>query len=150
MICLYLKIPENFVHLILQNGFWFMLISFGSRVKFPFLAENYYYDHYYSTPCDFFTPTLASFLRSPALFSPDIRNAVVWMVLILPLISNSSNSFSKLLGTVLSAPTTTGHPLDPHIPQLFLFLDYYYYHYFTPCEFFFTSALAGGLSWDSE
>ena len=36
----------------------------------------------------------------------DLNNAIVWMVLILPLISNSSNPFAKPLGTVLSAPTT--------------------------------------------
>ena len=36
----------------------------------------------------------------------DLNNAVVWMVLILPLISNSSNLFSKPLGTVLSASLT--------------------------------------------
>ena len=37
----------------------------------------------------------------------DLNNAVVWIVSILPLISNSSRLFSKPLETVLSAPTTT-------------------------------------------
>ena len=37
----------------------------------------------------------------------DLNNALVCMVSILPLISNSSNPFSKPLGTVPSAPTAT-------------------------------------------
>ena len=32
--CLYLKITENFMRLILYNGFWFVRISFGYMVKF--------------------------------------------------------------------------------------------------------------------
>ena len=39
MIGLYLKIPENFMHLILLDGFWFVHIPFGSMVKFQFLAQ---------------------------------------------------------------------------------------------------------------
>ena len=38
----------------------------------------------------------------------DLNNAVVWMVLVLPQISKSSSSFSKLLEAVLSAPITIG------------------------------------------
>ena len=38
----------------------------------------------------------------------DLNDAVVWVVLILLLISNSSNLFFKPLETVPSAPTTTG------------------------------------------
>ena len=36
----------------------------------------------------------------------DLSNAVVWMVLVLPMISSSSSTFSKPLGTVLSTPAT--------------------------------------------
>ena len=39
MICLYRKIPENYVRLILQDGFWFVYKPFGSMVKFQFLAQ---------------------------------------------------------------------------------------------------------------
>ena len=37
--CLHLKIPENFLRLILQDGFWFVYIPFGSMVKFLFIAQ---------------------------------------------------------------------------------------------------------------
>ena len=36
---LYLKIPENFMRLILQDGFWFVQIPFGCMVKYQFLAQ---------------------------------------------------------------------------------------------------------------
>ena len=35
----YLKLPENFVRLIIHNGFWFVHILFLCVVKFPFLAQ---------------------------------------------------------------------------------------------------------------
>ena len=38
VIRLYLKVPENFTSLILQDGLWFMYIPFDSTVKFQFLA----------------------------------------------------------------------------------------------------------------
>ena len=38
-IILYLKINENFMHLILQHGFWFVHIPFCSMIKFQFLAQ---------------------------------------------------------------------------------------------------------------
>ena len=38
-LCLHLKIPEKFVSLTFQDGYWFMKISFGSMVKFQFLAQ---------------------------------------------------------------------------------------------------------------
>ena len=37
-ICLYLKIQENFMCLILQERFWFVYIPFGSMVKIQFFA----------------------------------------------------------------------------------------------------------------
>ena len=33
------KVPENFVGNILQNGFWFGHLPFGSMVKFKFFAQ---------------------------------------------------------------------------------------------------------------
>ena len=39
IICLYLKTLENFMSLILQERFWFVNVSFGSMVKFQFLAQ---------------------------------------------------------------------------------------------------------------
>ena len=35
----YLKIPRNFMRLILLNGFWFVQISFSCMIKFQFLAQ---------------------------------------------------------------------------------------------------------------
>ena len=34
-----IKIPKNFMRLILEDGFWFMHISFRNMVKFQFLAQ---------------------------------------------------------------------------------------------------------------
>ena len=39
MICLYLKIPNNFVCLIIQEGFWIVHIPLVRMVKFQFLAQ---------------------------------------------------------------------------------------------------------------
>ena len=39
VICLYLKIPEEFVRLVLQNIFWVMHIPFVRMVKLQFLAQ---------------------------------------------------------------------------------------------------------------
>ena len=39
VICLYFQIPENFEHLILLDGFWFVHIRFVCMVKFCFLAQ---------------------------------------------------------------------------------------------------------------
>ena len=39
VICLYFKIPENFVHLILQDGLWFTLILSGSMIKLKFFVQ---------------------------------------------------------------------------------------------------------------
>ena len=38
VIRLFLKIQENFLHLILQDEFWCVLIPFGNMVKFQFLT----------------------------------------------------------------------------------------------------------------
>ena len=37
--CLYLKIPENFIRLVLKNEFWFVHILFGRMVRFQFLTQ---------------------------------------------------------------------------------------------------------------
>ena len=39
MIHLYHKISEKFIRLILQDGFWFVQVSFGSMVSFKFFAQ---------------------------------------------------------------------------------------------------------------
>ena len=39
MICLYLKISQNFVRLIHLDRFWFVHIPFGCMVKFQFLVQ---------------------------------------------------------------------------------------------------------------
>ena len=106
----------------------------------------YEYDYYYCyfTSCKSLPPVLTGCLSlrfkllvSRTLLSilPNLTNAVVWMVLILPLISNSTSLFSKPLWTVLSTP-----PMQPS-PSLLLL--------FTLLEFF-TSVLADGLSLEFE
>ena len=49
MIRLYLKILEEFVHLILQDKFWVVHVPFVRMVKFQY---------YFITPLEFFTSTL--------------------------------------------------------------------------------------------
>ena len=39
VICLYIKIPEEFVSFILQDGFWVVHMPFVHIVKFKFLAQ---------------------------------------------------------------------------------------------------------------
>ena len=76
----------------------------------------YYYYHYYYHK--FFTPALASGSLSDCM-SPqvsrtllsiltDLNNTLVWMVSILPLISNSNSLLSKPLWTVPSSPNKIG------------------------------------------
>ena len=78
MIRLYLKIPENYVHLILQDGFWFVLIPFDSKVKFQFLAQF---------PVDyFFHPVLSSLL----LFCTNLQHLLIlWLIIIIIIIKFS-------------------------------------------------------------
>ena len=63
---------------------------------------------------------------SRTLFSilPNL-NALIRMVLILPLISNSSSILSKLLGTVPSEPTTIG------ITDTFMFNSFFFLFFFS-------------------
>ena len=39
VICLYIKIPEKFMHLTLQDGFWIVHVPFVHIVKFKFLTQ---------------------------------------------------------------------------------------------------------------
>ena len=81
----------------------------------------YYYYHYYLIPSESFTTALADCLhwnlngskfpqvsRTFVSILAGHNNTVVLTVSILPLISNSSSLFSKLLGTVPSAPKKIG------------------------------------------
>ena len=79
----------------------------------PFLNKHrlYHYYYYYYITCELFTLTLADGLsqefewhKSPQISKThlsilaDLNNAVVWMIWIHSLISNSSNNLSKPLG----------------------------------------------------
>ena len=73
VIHLYLKISENFVHLILQNEFQFMHIPFGSLAKFHFLAQ-FSMNH-------LLLPVMSSlvlFLDQFAAFTYVINNFIFW------------------------------------------------------------------------
>ena len=51
--------------------------------------------------------------RVSSILLIDFNNALVWMVSILPPVSNFSNPFSNPSGTVQSAPTTIGITITP-------------------------------------
>ena len=58
----------------------------------------------------------------------DYNNALVCMVLILPLISHSSIHFSKILETVPSAPSTTGITFILMFQSKIPVLAFFYFH----------------------
>ena len=79
----------------------------------PGLWSSYYY--YYHTSCELivfhWSPSGSKFPQvSRTLLSIliDLNNAVIWMVSIRPLISNSFRTLTKPMGTVPSAPITIG------------------------------------------
>ena len=74
VICLSFKVPENFVSLILQYGFQFLHILFGSMVKFKFLAQ-FQIDHLLHpvVSCLVLNSFCASFLHS----------LIMWLIVIL-------------------------------------------------------------------
>ena len=94
---------------------------------FPLLLKikrsTFYYNCYnysYITPCELFKPALGddisfsmSFSNSPQVsrtllsILSDLSNPVVWMVAARLLISNSSSSLTKPLGTVTNSPMIT-------------------------------------------
>ena len=79
----------------------FLLQSLVSKSFLVLLRYYYYYYHYYYyyfTPWEIFTPIILA----------DFNRAVVWIVSILPLISNSLWLFSRPFGTVPRAPITIG------------------------------------------
>ena len=101
------------LHDISLEFIWILLLN-----KFIILY-NYYYYHYYFTPCEFSIPVFAGgfsqvsgWHKSPQFSKvllgvlADFNNTVVGMVSVLPLISNPSCLFSKLLRYAPSAPTT--------------------------------------------
>ena len=74
MICLYLKIPENFVCLILQVRFLFVVIPFGFTIKFQFLAQ-------FSVDCLLHPLTLSLILLFTIMIIKDIYfnvNTLFW------------------------------------------------------------------------
>ena len=103
VICLFVKIPEVFVCVILQDS--------CSVVHIPLLLSLLLFLAIFSHLCQLMVfywklSDSKSTQISRTLFSilADLNNATVWMVSILPLITNSSSLFSKSLGTVPSVP----------------------------------------------
>ena len=125
MIHLYLKIPENFVHLILQDGFWVMYIPFVCMVKLKLLTQfqAYHLAHpvvsslilflrvfhvanvFYLSLSDSKSPEVSRTLLSVLA---NLNNAEVCMVSTRPLISKSGSPFIDPLVTVLRAPIKIG------------------------------------------
>ena len=105
------------------------------------LLENYYYSLWvFLTSVSWWSFTGVSkssqvsrtFLSIPA----DLNNAVVWIVLACPSISNSSSLLTKLLGFIPSAPITIG------ITITFMFHNFFsslarFKHLFVPLFVFF-------------
>ena len=78
-------------------------ISLVCRLKYPYscFPSHFYFPLFFLFeffPSDSKSPQLSRILLS---ILSDLNSAMVWMVLILPLISNSSRPISNLLGTVL-------------------------------------------------
>ena len=94
MIYLYLKIPENFVRLILDDGFRVVHIPIHYEFVAPSSVDGLSLELYVSD--DRGKKTLLSILA--VLYS-----AVIWMVFISPPIFNSSCLFTKPLGIVTCA-----------------------------------------------
>ena len=82
---------------------------------------------YYFIPCEFFKPASAGGFSlesecSKSLKVPvaDLNTAVVCMISVVPLVSNSPSLFYKLLGTFSEhANNYCYHSPPPHVPQLF-------------------------------
>ena len=107
MICLYLKIPENFVRLILWDRFQFVQIPFVRMVILPLVS--FFFPlvltggfHWGLSSC--MSPLVS---RTPLSVMAYHNNAVIWIVLVRPPISNSSSFLSKPLRIVSSGPITT-------------------------------------------
>ena len=105
----------------------------SKHILYPTHDLSRRHTYYHFTPREFFFLHVAAFFslecQSPQVtrtvlgIVADPNNAVVWMVPILPLISNSSRFLSKPLETIPSAPITTSitvtNPLDSKFFILF-------------------------------
>ena len=100
------------------------------RIFFMVSNESGY--SYYFTSCEVFTPASAggnslSDSKSPKVswtllsILADINHAVVWMISIFPLISNSACPLSKPLGSVPNAPTIIDITVTHMFHTLFFF-----------------------------
>ena len=97
---------NDYVSLLFHSNGYVSLLLYSNK-------RHYYFTqmiicHYYFTSCEFFTPAFIGDLSleffgisvSLPTILLSLNNTVVWMVLILPLISNSSNLSSSPLVTV--------------------------------------------------
>ena len=73
------------------------------------------------------TVSFRQFSRTVLSILADLNNALLWMVSILLLNSNCSNTFSNPLGTVSQCTNCKWYHHHPHVSQ--------FYHYFTYCSF---------------
>ena len=131
MIRLYLKIPEQFVRLFLQDRWWVVDIPFVRMVKLKFIAKcglpcpsshvlsHSYHYYYYSLEFSHQRKLMVFHWRVSDSKSPRVsrtllsilaifNNAVVWIVSTRPPTSKSSRPINNPLVTVPKAPITIG------------------------------------------
>ena len=134
MICLYFKITENFMHLILKDRFWFVHIPFGCIISIKSLAQ-FLVDHLSQPVVPIIIILLISLrvshwslndirfpLVSRTLLSilANLNNAVVWMVSTRPLLSKSYSPCTNPLVTT-ERTNYNWYPRHLHLPQVFQF-----------------------------
>ena len=116
---LYLKIPENFVLLILPDGFQVALIIIIIIIIITLHVSFYTGKGWWALTGIQVTESLFRFPGLILVFYPSLSNSSHSMVLILPLISNFSISFSKILGDRFVHTNSNCYYLVLYIQQFF-------------------------------
>ena len=105
-----LKIPEQFVCIILFDRFWIVDISFVRRVIIIFIIIIIYSLEFFTVLAEFFHWSLSD-SQSPQVswtLLSILNNVVVWVLSTRLSTSKSSSPFSNPLHTVSNAPITIG------------------------------------------
>ena len=104
---------QIYLFFIIQNCSRFIFIKVSSSSSYYYYYYYYYYCYYFTT-CELFKPVTRVWVAVSLLISrillnipTDFNNAVVYMVSILPLISNSFSLLLLLLLLLLLTTTTT-------------------------------------------